>query len=443
MMGKAWAACLLGGAMSITLAPAALAQDGPGADAGADTGAPILQGMDGFYLGRLYAHVNRVDEGPLGKKIVDRYEQMNRLRLRADWRVDRTVSGALSLDAELDYGINDGNVVQQGRALRLWEAYVDVDSDRLGLRLGRQVIRWGAADQVNIIDNFTPQDLREFLNFSREDRKWPVWAVKSKLFLGNERSLETIWIPAFEPSLIAGNDATWEFFIRRNYVKGMGLTLQRERQRQRGVIASKLSFSGQDGDLSFSYVYHPEQIASFYADLAARTVATEYPRQHSLGLDFEHTRGGVGYRGEMVYTTNKPYATFDLSVPGLTSRKPTLQGVFGADYTFKSQTYVNVQVTTDYIFHHEAKMQPLKFKKSLVVLLRQPFLHEKWAVEFQARAFLGETDAFYRLALSDEWSDSVTLTAGAAVFRGDDFGLFGQYRNNNQLFFKLRHDFKK
>lgn len=439
MRWKVCAACLLGGALPMTMAHAALSDDA----AGAPVAPPILQGIDGFYLGRLYAHVDRVDEGPLGKKIVDQYEQMNRLRLRADLRLDRTVSGALSLDAELNYGINDASVAQHGRALRLWEAYVDVDSDRLGWRVGRQVIRWGAADQVNIIDNFTPQDLREFLNFSREDRKWPVWAVKSKLFLGDERSLETIWIPAFEPSLIAGNDETWEFFIRRNYVKGMGLALQPEHKPQRGVIASKLSFSGQDGDVSFSYVYHPEQIASFNADLANHTVSIEYPRQHSLGFDFEKTRGGVGYRGEVVYTTNKPYATFDLTVPGLTARKPTLQGVFGADYTFKSQAYVNVQLTTDYIFHHEALMQPLKFKKSLVLLLRQPFLHEKWAVEFQARAFLGEVDAFYRLALTDELSDSVTLMAGAAVFRGDDYGLFGQYRNNNQLFFKLKHDFKQ
>ncbi|MDO8578119.1 MAG: hypothetical protein Q7R50_02945 [Dehalococcoidales bacterium] len=407
---------------------------------------PIVQNISGFYLARQYARFNRLDEGPTGKKIADEYTLRNRLRLRTDFLFNRSLSGAISMDTEFNYGVNGGRTELEGRYARLWDAYVNVEGDRMNLRLGRQTIRWGKADQVNVIDNFTPQDLREFLNLSREDRKWPVWAVKSTYYLSDRHVLEAIWIPVFEPSPVAGSEDDWEFFIRRNYVKAVGLRLLQDRlpshKLRNGVLASRLAYSGQDFDASVSYAYHFDEIPSYNANLSNGTVQAEFPRQHSIGMDFETTREGLGFRGEAVYTTNRAYATFDRTVSGLIARKPTLQTVIGADYTFKSQTYLNLQLTQDYIFHYEELMQPLRYKKSVVTLIRQPFFHDQWELEFQSRFFLSEVDSFYRIQLRYDFLDDLRLTFGIMIFRGNDYALFGQYRHNNQGFFNLRYDFQ-
>uniref|UniRef100_UPI0035A15820 DUF1302 family protein n=1 Tax=Prevotella heparinolytica TaxID=28113 RepID=UPI0035A15820 len=60
---------------------------------------------------------------------------------------------------------------ESGICLR--EAYIDHSEDHWALRLGRQLVIWGAADGVRITDLLSPMDLTEFLAQDYDDIRMP------------------------------------------------------------------------------------------------------------------------------------------------------------------------------------------------------------------------------------------------------------------------------
>ena len=53
--------------------------------------------------------------------------------------------------------------------LRLREAFFEHQEEHWGLRLGRQIVIWGAADGVRITDLISPMDMTEFLAQDYDD----------------------------------------------------------------------------------------------------------------------------------------------------------------------------------------------------------------------------------------------------------------------------------
>jgi hypothetical protein len=421
----------------------------------------VFDGVSGYYEQKQYLRVHALDrykrdETETGKNLEDVFEARTRIRLKTGLTLSDEISGKLSSDIELYYNLGHG----EGRlenAIRLWEAYLDFDYEAFSVRLGRQVIRWGKADQVNVIDNFTPQDLRNFLDYKRGDRKWPVLAASVKYFVDEQTTWENIWMPYFRPNPIAGREQDWEFFFGRNYVKAIGLSqIDEERSKNslgNGIFASKLAYATDDYDISFSYAYHFEQNPSYSAQLNPDypllsalpypgTVQREYKREETLGMDYETQLGDFGLRGELIYTTDKPYVTYDLSDDDLIARRPTVQLVAGFDYRFESETYINVQMTLDHIRDFDVRMEAERNEYSLTWQVSQPFMHDRLVVELMGRAFFHQTDLFYRVSLNYEFSEDIQLTSGLMIFDGDDLGIFGEFEYNDQLFFNLKYSFK-
>jgi len=144
---------------------------------------PLLKDITGFAETRHYLRVHSIgdvndDREVSGKRVEDVYEFRNNIRMAADLVLSEVISGKASLDAELDYGVDrNSDFGSEEERLRLWEGYADLDFGDLSARIGRQVIRWGKADEVNPVDNFTPENFKEYINHERADRKWPVLAV--------------------------------------------------------------------------------------------------------------------------------------------------------------------------------------------------------------------------------------------------------------------------
>ena len=139
-------------------------------------------------------------------------ELRNDLRLTGEFDPTSTVKLLVSVDGRLDPVRSDreGFTLEEER-LRLWEAYVKASMGPVDLRVGRQVIRWGKSDELNPIDNFTPEDFSEFINFDRAERKLPAWMVRADFQINKEFTYETVWQPFFEPDVLPPKDSDWYF----------------------------------------------------------------------------------------------------------------------------------------------------------------------------------------------------------------------------------------
>ncbi|WP_460133774.1 DUF1302 family protein [Pseudomonas sp. S1_E04] len=388
--------------------------------------------------------------GGLKSAIDTGYKGRGRFELDHQWDTTRLV---LSADIELQRQKMRGAGDENDQAARLWEGYLEVETDAVVWRLGRQVIQWGVADEVSVIDSFTPQDFRYFLVQSRFERKWPVTAVSGKYALNAKDFIEVIWLPRFREDLLARPGDEWSLFVENNYVRGLGLR-ERSSATEDGRLGDSVfavrSVTRRDTfDFSLNYAYHFEQLAAFEADIEGvdsngRYVGSVRPyhaRQQTFSMAFETGREGVGLRGELAYVTDAGYVTYDMSVPGLVERRDTVRAVAGVDYTFASRTYVNVQYTADYIENHNGLMQPDKLRSSITFRLNVPLAGEDVWLEFQGREFLNMTDRFMRLQVRWRVTDDWEVRGGGLHFAGADEGIFGQFRDNDQLYAGVHYFF--
>lgn len=77
----------------------------------------------------------------------------------------------------------------------LRELYVDTAYGGWDFRLGKQQVVWGKADGVKFLDIINPTDFREWAQNTMEDSRIPIWMLTAEKDLGNNDSLQFVWVP--------------------------------------------------------------------------------------------------------------------------------------------------------------------------------------------------------------------------------------------------------
>ena len=96
-------------------------------------------------------------------------------------------------DAAAIDGYNKHRNYTQNDYLR--ELYVDTTVADMDLRIGKQQVVWGKADGVKFLDIINPTDFREWGQNTMEDSRIPLWMMVVDKDLGNNDSLQAIWVP--------------------------------------------------------------------------------------------------------------------------------------------------------------------------------------------------------------------------------------------------------
>ena len=77
----------------------------------------------------------------------------------------------------------------------LRELYIDISYGGWDFRLGKQQVVWGKADGVKFLDIINPTDYREWGQNTMEDSRIPLWMLTAETDLGNNDSLQIVWVP--------------------------------------------------------------------------------------------------------------------------------------------------------------------------------------------------------------------------------------------------------
>ena len=77
----------------------------------------------------------------------------------------------------------------------LREAYIDSAIGDIDVRIGKQQVVWGKADGVKFLDIINPTDFREWAQNTMEDSRIPLWMGVFEKDLGNNDSLQFVWVP--------------------------------------------------------------------------------------------------------------------------------------------------------------------------------------------------------------------------------------------------------
>ena len=132
---------------------------------------------------------------------IDLTESRLKLELLSTWGENT----AFHTRTFLTHNDNDNSGVK----IDLKQAYIDYYTDLVNIRIGKQIMTWGKADEINPTDVLNPQSLSNILE-DKIDRKIGLFALKSNLFFW-DYNLEIIWKPEFKPIQLPNIGSSWDF----------------------------------------------------------------------------------------------------------------------------------------------------------------------------------------------------------------------------------------
>jgi len=331
---------------------------------------------------------------------------------------------------------------------RLREGYLNFSQDAADFRIGKQIIVWGRADQINPTDNLSPRD-NTLLFAETDDQRQGTTAAKAtyhftQTYHFTGLAATAIWLPLFRPN-VQPIAPTPGVTFTENIPKG-------------DQFALKLEQTGQDIDWSLSYFHgfdlNPD-LSMTAPPPPVLNIALNHHRIRVLGADAATVLGRYGVRSEIAYTWTEDAAGNNPFI-----KNPFLYWVAGADKTFLEYLNINVQYFARHISRYQNPTtivnpleQTVAVQQSIIASQQDRFqqgaslrVSNKWlneTLDAELTTVYNATRGDYLLrpkmgyAFSDHWRGSL----GANLFRGDKNTFFGLLKNRSSVFAELRYGF--
>ncbi|MGP1446875.1 MAG: DUF1302 family protein [Candidatus Limimorpha sp.] len=326
----------------------------------------------------------------------------------------------------------------------LREAYLDHRGDHWGLRAGRQLVIWGAADGLRITDLVSPLDMTEFLAQDYDDIRMPVNALR--LFVFNDKvRVEAIAVPAFEgyvlpvdasnpwsvlptgsPLPVVWNDTgSRPAFHLSNFEYGGRLSV---------------TLPGVDFSLSGLYTWNKMPVIQYAPSPTEITVSPQYYRMGFVGGDISKPLGQFVLRGEAAYNIDKHF-----SYKPETMRQPqqgfrSLNWLVGVDWYAPSEWMLSAQFSTENIFGYEDCIMQERNNMLATLNVSKKLFNSTLQLSDFTYFDVSNKGWFSRFAADYALSDQIHLLAGFDWFGGDK-GIFSVYKNNSEVWIKAKYSF--
>ena len=354
-------------------------------------------------------------------------------------------------------------------ALKLKEAYLDWKGEMLALRVGRQIVSWGKADDIQITDVISPKDEASFVASDYNESRLGIDAVRLSL-LTEKLQIDAFFIPFFMPSLLPlakGNPLNPIMFPD----KVDGITIYapenyRDLERPNKHISnSEYAFRASAytsfADVSLYYFYGWDDIPFFkYSaninedfDIDNINVSGKYKRMMMVGLDAAIPIGDLVLRLEEAYFPNRHFQTsadyqmedaINGKSPKSSLKKHQLVNLVGFDWTPSGGWTITAQYICDIVFKYSNILDRKDFEHQATLSIEKTLLNEtltlsaSGSLDMRAFSAATELEADYKL------SDAITLSAiGDFYYAGPtgQKGLYGDYHNLSSITFKGKMNF--
>ena len=396
---------------------------------------------------------------------------INKTLLAAEWK------DALTVSALSDYRYNGHRNRHEVYDLSLFDAYIAHRGEDVSFKIGKQIRRWGKADQFSPVDTLNPEDLREFYTLEYEDRKIPVWMADATVKLGSI-FLEAAYLPRFKSMELDYFETDWAVYPHlkedlwdnpavphelKNYFKQISVHETSPNDNGlNGEIALQLSTSIKGWDVGATYHYTWEDTPFFKsfpvkgldvdgsmtgteilsildgATIAGDTIEVAYVRSHIVGIAFETTLSQFGFRGEAAWHSDQPLLTADLT--SITS--PVLYTIVGADYTGKQNWYLNLQLSYSHISDFDDAI--LYFKRDTFALLgelNKDFFSSWVTASLHYHITINEHQYYLSPRVECSYIPDLDIVLGLHLFEGSPYSFMGRFDENDQLFLDLTYHF--
>lgn len=324
----------------------------------------------------------------------------------------------------------------------LREAYLDHRGDHWGLRAGRQLVIWGAADGLRITDLVSPLDMTEFLAQDYDDIRMPVNALR--LFIFNDKvRVEAIAVPAFEGYELpvqAGNP--WSMLPHNLPLPVVWKAEKRNFRLSDAEYGGRVAFAlpGVDFSLSGLYTWNKMPVIQYAPSPTEITVSPQYYRMGFVGGDVSKPLGQFVLRGEAAYNIDKHFS-HTMEAAGVPQRGfNSLNWLVGVDWYAPSEWMLSAQFSTENIFGYKDCIMQERNNMLATLNVSKKLFNSTLQLSDFTYFDVSNKGWFSRFAADYALSDQIHLLAGFDWFGGDK-GIFAVYKNNSEVWIKAKYSF--
>lgn len=316
------------------------------------------------------------------------------------------------------------------------------------LSIGKQTLAWGVLDGIQITDRFDPVRRRDFVLTEFRPERLARWGLRWR---HDGEGLRADLAVAFDPTVNQLAQAGDRFEPRAPRLRG-GLSSEldstmfdivqsdRDRYWRDATYGLRLSHAIGRADASLLFLSgpDPEPLLRLAGPGPERpTIELLYPRRKLFGATLEVPEGSRVWRLELAHIPDQPVNTESATPLSSNRRGRTLAGL-GLDWNAPEGWFINAQLAVDHL--SSGSPNAIRPQTDVIATIRaqRGFIQDTLKWRSEVLASLSGGDGVVRTALDWQVSDPLRLSIGADWLFGTRDGLFGQYRDQSQLWVRMR-----
>jgi hypothetical protein len=305
----------------------------------------------------------------------------------------------------------------------------------MDLKAGRQIAVWGRSDNIRVTDILNPLDMREPgmtdiedlrlpITMTRLDGYWRAWNLSAmalhEIRFGKYPVYGSDFYPATSPlpeeTVPCWGDGNTEWALALNGV-----------------------FSGKDISFYWAEVFNEEPYVVLGPDFK---ITREYARVNMWGMAGNLAWGNWLLKGEIAYWTGLRFFY------GGDRSFNRVDGLVGWEYSGWREATVALEFAVRHIMDYDERLaarpdytEEEEYQWALRYM--KDFANDTVHLMVMASLFgpAGQGAAFERATITYDWTDAISLTAGAVFYQSGDEYVYSSFEDNDRIFGEIKYSF--
>lgn len=333
-------------------------------------------------------------------------------------------------------------ILKNRTGFELREAYLDHSENHWGVRLGRQLVIWGAADGLRITDLVSPMDMTEFLAQDYDDIRMPVNAVR--LFVYNEFvRAEAIAVPVFQGYILPVEaDNPWCVLPKDLPLPVLWKPEKRDFRLADAEYGGRVAFTLPSIDFSVSglYTWNKMPVIQYVPSLTEISIVPQYYRMGFVGADVSKPLGQLVLRGEAAYNIDKHFSYKPEAAMQPQQGFNSINWLVGIDWYAPADWMLSVQFSSENIFGYQDYVSQGQNNMLATFHVSKKLFNSTFQLSDFTYFDVANKGWFSRFSADYALSDQIHLMGGYDWFGGDK-GVFATYKNNSEFWVRAKYCF--
>ncbi len=332
--------------------------------------------------------------------------------------------------------------------IRLFDAYINHNSDWYNIRLGNQIVSWGKSDEVSPLDIVNPEDLRDGFVRNRSERKIPIPMANVELMDESQR-LQLLYMPVFRNSRLDLSGSEWALFGSNDYQDSFLVD-----DPDGDEFGARYLLTFDTFDIGFSYLSTYNDLPAFagnplpteapripknldrgsliaLAHQQGQTLEMVHPRQEVFGFEYETVYESIGIRGDVAYKKNENFVTNGLE----RYDSDTFQWTTGFDWLSSNDLYLNIQYSQTYVRdYNDSLLYTEELQHGIYSDIYKELWYNKLRLGIKMLYGFPLEQQYYNPYFGINYWDNLTFELGGDFVSGESISPLGFYNTNDQIY---------